>query len=199
MKIPALILLAFLGVNTSFAQKNSFSPANTKNNLKIGLNTSFVGDRFGFAVAWEFKVANKQSVQVELLPIFLKTNYDKTNGIGVALSYRKYLSKNREGLQGIYFSPMVKVSTLSETNSYRNSSYNTVYKTNHFNAALLFGRQWVYKSGFSLDINGGIGFYRFNDNNGYYYTQPFPNTNPVNPNINYGLSPNLNIKVGYAF
>jgi hypothetical protein len=197
MKLSVLALLAFFAVNTAVAQKNSFSPANTKNNLKLGLNTSFVGDRFGFAVAWEFKVANKQSVQIELLPIFLKNNYDKTNGIGVALSYRKYLSKNREGLQGIYFSPMVKVSSLSESYGYA-SSNNTVYKTNHFNAAILFGRQWVYKSGFSLDINGGIGYYRFNDNDRYYY-YPYPNTTPAVNNLNYGLSPNLNIKVGYAF
>jgi Protein of unknown function (DUF3575) len=192
MKLSALILLAFLGVNTSFAQKNSFSPANTKNNLKLGLNTSFVGDRFGFAVAWEFKVAKKQSIQVELLPIFFKRYNEKTNGIGVALSYRKYISQNKDGIQGIYFSPAIKISTLTESYG---SSRN--YKISHSNMSILFGKQWVYKSGFSLDINGGIGYFRFNENSDYY------NTYPTGPRpteyINYGITPNLNIKVGYAF
>ena len=194
MKLSAIFLFSCLMVGTAFAQKNSFSPANTKNNLKIGLNTSFVGDRFGFAVGWEFKVANKQSLQVELLPIFLKTNYEQVNGFGVALSYRKYISKNKEGLQGIYFSPAIKISSLKESYGY-NSSSNIPDKTNHLNVAFLFGRQWVYKSGFSLDINGGLGYYRFNENG----RNTYPSTRPVLDIINYGLSPNLNIKVGYAF
>lgn len=129
-----------------------------------------------------------------MLPIFLKTNYEQVNGFGVALSYRKYISKNKEGLQGIYFSPAIKISSLKESYGY-NSSSNIPDKTNHLNVAFLFGRQWVYKSGFSLDINGGLGYYRFNENG----RNTYPSTRPVLDIINYGLSPNLNIKVGYAF
>jgi hypothetical protein len=191
MKLSAFLFLAFFAVNTATAQK-TFNPANTKNNLKLGLNTSFNDDRFGLAVAWEFKVANRQSVQIELMPIFLRTNYDNTNGLGVALSYRKYISKTKEGLQGIYFSPALKISTLKE-NYY---SSRTPTTTNHLNAAILFGKQWVYKSGFSLDINGGFGYYRYNGYRYRYYYGGYP----TNYNdINYGISPNLNIKVGYAF
>jgi hypothetical protein len=193
MKLSVLTLLAFFAVNVAVAQKNSFSPANTKNNLKLGLNTSFVGDRFGFAVAWEFKVANKQSVQIELLPIFIKRYNEKTNGFGAALSYRKYISQNKDGIQGIYFSPAVKFSSLTE--SYGTS---TNYKISHSNVAILFGKQWVYKSGFSLDINGGIGYYRFNENRDYYNTYPIGIPRATDY-INYGITPNLNIKVGYAF
>jgi hypothetical protein len=191
MKLFAILFLAFFAVNIATAQKKSFNPADTKNNLKIGLNTSFNDDRFGFAVAWEFKVAKRQSLQIELMPIFLKTNYDKTNGLGVALSYRNYLSKNKEGLQGIYFSPAVKFSRLSESYGTNNTT-----TTNHFNAAILFGKQWVFKSGFSLDINGGFGFYRYNGYRYRYYYGGYPT---INDDINYGISPNLNIKVGYAF
>lgn len=196
MKLFSFFLLSFLSVSVAFAQKSNFNPANTKNNLKIGLNTGFVGDRFAFALGWEFKVANKQSLQIELLPIFLKTRDEQINGLGVALSYRKYISKNKEGLQGIYFSPAVKISSLKEKSYY---SYNRPNQVNHVNAALLFGRQWVYKSGFSLDINGGIGFYRFYDDYRYnYYTGGTPRPSSIN-DIYYGISPNLNIKIGYAF
>ncbi len=129
------------------------------------------------------------------MPIFLKTNYEKTNGLGVAVSYRKYLSKTKEGLQGIYISPAIKISTLKESYNY---SYSIPQKTNHLNVAVLFGKQWVYKSGFSLDINGGLGYYRFNETDRYYYQ--YPGYTPRSfDGINYGISPNLNIKVGYAF
>lgn len=190
MKLIILIFLALFTLNSSFAQKkSSFSPSETKNNLKIGLNTDFF-DPHPFAIAWEFKVANKQSMQIEFLPIFFKDNYSKTNGLAIALSYRKYISKNKEGLQGIYFSPMIKYGVLNE--SYGGS---TESKSNNLNIAFLFGKQWIFKSGFSLDLNGGVGYYNGKDNNRYGYN---PIGSPLTYN-SYGISPSLNIKIGYAF
>lgn len=190
MRRYKLLWITFFVANVTFAQKGGFNPANTKNNFKFGLNTGFVGDRFALGVGWEFKVANKQSLQIELMPIFLRDRYESRNGFGVALSYRKYVSKNKEGLQGIYFSPALKISSLKETGYY---TYSVPLKTNYFNASILFGKQWVYKSGFSLDINGGLGFYRGNENYKNYRNSYLAS------DIIYGISPNLNIKIGYAF
>ena len=184
-------------LNVAFAQKGGFSTANTKQNIKFGLNTNFY-DSYPFSLAWEFKVANRQSLQIDLLPIFFKNDYSSEKGLSLGLSYRKYISKNKEGLQGLYFSPFVNYKFSNSKDSY--SSSNTIYKDNTLNLGVLFGKQWVYKSGFSLDINGGIGYYIGNSSTVFSGANPYPGYNPSNYNRNnYGITPNLNIKVGYAF
>ena len=193
MRLLCTLLAALFIFNAANAQKkNPFSPADTKNNVKLGLNTNFT-DSYPFALSWEFKVANKQSLQIDVLPVFYKDNYSTENGLSLGLSYRKYISKNKEGLQGLYISPLVNYNFSNYSSDYNKTNDKTI------NFAFLFGNQWVYKSGFSLDINGGLGFYTNKSegtNNGYYY--PGYNPRPYSNN-NYGITPNLNIKIGYAF
>lgn len=195
LKSIALLFSFFIMLNMAFAQKSNFSPVNTKHNIKFGINTFFNEDEFVLGVSWEFKIANRQSIQLELSPKLYKDNYSKRNGIAFAASYRKYISKNKEGLQGIYLSPMIKYGVLNE--NYTGYGFRKSI-SNDFNAALLFGKQWVFKSGFSLDINGGVGL--FNSKYVSTNTDPYgiPRTYTTRDN-NYGITPNFNLKVGYAF
>jgi hypothetical protein len=212
LKCAVFAAIIFIS-SVTHAQK--FSPATYKNNVKIGLmNTYFEYDDFNFGVSWEFKVANKQSIQIGLSPKLSKDNYSQTGGLGMLVAYRKYISKNKEGLQGLYFSPNIKygVETYKNLDGYYDytNQQNPVYvnkvttdKTNNFNASFLFGKQWVYKSGFSMDISGGLGIFSSkyssdlpasaNYYSSYYYYRSNRNSS------NYGISPNLNLSVGYAF
>lgn len=205
MKLSLFFLTIFF-TSISFAQNGKKMSTTHTNIVKIGTNTFFEGDEFPFNVSWETKVANRQSLQITLAPRLYKNNYGNTSGLGLGLAYRKYISKGREGLQGLYFSPQVKYGVLKDKqvySDYISTGPNTPptiiektsnFKVNSLNVGILFGKQWVYKSGFSLDISGGIGFYNnkySGDNtNNFYYR---------NNENEYGISPTINIGVGYAF
>ena len=201
-----LFILSIFFTGISFAQNGKKMSTTHTNIIKIGTNTFFEGDEFPFNVSWETKVGNRKSIQISLSPRLNKNDFENTRGLALSLAYRKYISKGREGLQGLYFSPTVKYGVLDDKYRYTDYIYTSptapptiIEKTNNFkvnslNVGLLFGKQWVYKSGFSLDISGGIGFYnnkyKGDNSNNYYYR-----TNQSE----YGISPNLNISVGYAF
>ena len=201
-----LFILSIFFTSISFAQNGKKMNTTHTNIIKIGTNTFFEGDEFPFNVSWETKVGNRQSIQISLSPRLNKNDFENTRGLALSLAYRKYISKGREGLQGLYFSPTVKYGVLDDKYRYTDYIYTSptapptiiektsTYKMNSLNVGLLFGKQWVYKSGFSLDISGGIGFYnnkyKGDNSNNYYYR-----TNQSE----YGISPNLNISVGYAF
>ena len=202
----SLFFLSIFFAGISFAQNGKKMNTSHANIIKIGTNTFFEGDEFPFNVSWETKVANRQSLQISLSPRLYKNNYGNTSGLALGLAYRKYISKGREGLQGLYFSPQIKYGVLKDKQVYNDFIYtgpNTPptfvqktsnFKVNSLNVGLLFGKQWVYKSGFSLDISGGIGFYNNkyggNNTNNFYYR---------NNQSEYGITPNINIGVGYAF
>ena len=204
MKTSLFFLSLFL-TGISFAQNGKKMNTTHTNILKIGTNTFFEGDEFPFNIGWETKVGNRQSIQISLSPRLNKNDFENTRGLALSLAYRKYISKGREGLQGLYFSPTVKYGVLKHKYSYTTDVIYTgpttpptiIERTNNFkvnslNVGFLFGKQWVYKSGFSLDISGGIGYYsnKYDGNNFYLYR---------NNESEYGISPNLNISVGYAF
>ena len=202
----SLFFLSIFFISISFAQNGKKMNTTHTNILKIGTNTFFEGDEFPFNIGWETKVANRQSLQISLSPRLNKNDFENIGGLALGLAYKKYISKGREGLQGLYFSPAVKYGVLKGKQRYQDyiSTGPTTppviiektsdFKTNSLNVAFLFGKQWVYKSGFSLDISGGIGYYNNKyegDNNfNFYYRRN---------QTEYGITPNLNLSVGYAF
>ena len=202
----SLLFLSIFFTSILFAQNGKKMSTTHTNIVKIGTNTFFEGDEFPFNISWETKVASRQSLQISLSPRLNKNYNQNTSGLALSLAYRKYISKGREGLQGLYFSPMIKYGVLKDR--LRSTDYlytgpttppiitekTNNYKAKSLNVAFLFGKQWVYKSGFSLDISGGIGYYNNkydgdNANNYYYRTNQ----------SEYGITPNLNLSVGYAF
>ena len=202
----SLLFLSIFFTSILFAQNGKKMSTTHTNIIKIGTNTFFEGDEFPFNVSWETKVANRQSLQISLSPRLNKNDDQNTKGLALSLAYRKYISKGREGLQGLYFSPMIKYGVLKDR--LRSTDYlytgpttppiitekTNNYKAKSLNVGFLFGKQWVYKSGFSLDISGGIGYY----NNKYEGDNNF-SFHYRNNQTEYGITPNLNISVGYAF
>jgi hypothetical protein len=191
-----------------FAQQKKRTAANqsVSHNIKLGVNTFFDTDEFPFYINWEAKVGNSESIQIGILPRISKYNDDNTSGIGVSAAFRKYISKNRSGISGLFISPIIKVGFLNDKSSY--SSYNygsnppqyytavSSSKLRQYNVGFVFGHNWVFKSGFSFEASGGFG---------YYNTTEKSSSNSLNiGNYNYrykysGILPQVQINFGYAF
>jgi hypothetical protein len=198
--------------NTGSATRHAAVKSNDHSNaLKIGLNTFFDTDEFPFYINWETKVGPSESIQLGILPRFKKYNDEKTSGTGVSASYRRYISKNRSGIQGLFISPVVKAGFLSDDNTYTSYyytgnppqpqyySYSSQRKINQYNIALVFGHKWAYRSGFTFETSGGFGYYHtkehYTSNNtslgsGSVYTNNYTYS---------GILPQLQINFGYAF
>lgn len=198
--IPSVLLCVL-----SFAQSVKRQSATHSNIIKLGLNTFFETDEFPLYVNWETKVGNNESVQIGVLPRISKYNNDKTSGIGASVAFRKYISKNRPGIGGLFVSPVVKIGFLKDEYSYSSlypgnppqtyysSSTSTI---NQYNVGLVFGHNWVFKSGFSFETSGGFGYYNTREK----YSSNNSTSGSYNTNYNYsGILPQLQINFGYAF
>ena len=199
-----LITALFLYIS-SFAQSPKKQSVSHSNIVKLGMNTFFDTDEFPFYLNWETKVGKNESVQLGVLPRVTKFNDDNTTGVGVSAAFRKYLSKNHSGISGLFISPVVKAGFLNRSNSYTSyyggnppQWYSTsgISKTRQYNVAVVFGQNWVYKSGFSFEVSGGFGYYHTNEksyssnssSSAYSYKYKYS-----------GILPQLQINFGYAF
>ncbi len=85
-------------------------------------------------------------------------------GIGLGAQYRYYLENNKNAPRGFYISPGASAvfgsdnQTFSDGTSQKNNF-------NFFVARAVFGHQWVWEGGFSLDLNLGYAYRHFNYNN----------------------------------
>jgi hypothetical protein len=202
MKKIQTLLAAFLIISfTAFSQSTKRQSTDHTQIVKLGLNTFFDTDEFPFSISWEKKIGDNQSLQIGFLPRFRSYENDKTNGIGFNVAYRKYVSKNRTGINGLFISPIAKIGFLKEENSY---SYNvppqvisTKNTTNitQFSAGFVFGQNWVFKSGFSFEASGGIAYY----NSTNKYSNLNAGTQLNNTDKEAGLLPQVQISFGYAF
>ena len=190
MKSIILSILFLSLIKYCFAQEKA-ALHNEKNVIKAGLNTYFVEDPFVFNIALEHKIAVNKSLQLEVMPVFFKNKSVAKNGVGFAISYRNYLPKGNNDLSGIYISPMLKT-------GFVNIKYSTGFETKvtNINAAFLFGKQWFFENKLVLDFNGGIGFFKNYSTPEIIYLVVDKDKLSYNKS---SVSPNFNLKVGYAF
>ena len=188
-KIIVLVLYMSI-IQFCFAQKNT-NLVKTKSIIKIGLSTYLVEDQFVFGIVLEHKIATNKSLQLEVLPLFSKNRFATKNGIGFVFSYRNYLRKNSSNLSGIYISPLIKAGLV-------NIKYNSNFETKviNFNAAFLFGKQWIFENKLVLDLNGGLGFFKNYSTPEIIYFALDKDKLGFNKS---GISPNINLKIGYSF
>lgn len=200
MKKIQTLTAAFLIISfTSFSQSVNRQSNNHTQIIKLGLNTFFDTDEFPFSISWEKKIGKNESLQIGFLPRFRSSENFKTNGVGFNIAYRKYISKNREGINGLFISPIAKIGILKEENVYNNSNppISTKNTTNitQYSAGFVFGHNWVFKSGFSFEASGGVAYY--NSTNKFSGTGSGMQYN--NTDKESGLLPQLQISFGYAF
>ena len=198
--ITALLVFTF----TAFSQSPKRQSTDHSQILKLGVNTFFSPDEFPFSISWEKKIGTDQSFQIGFLPRVRSYNNEKNSGVGFNVAYRKYISKNRTGINGLFISPIAKIGFLKSENNYTNyyggnpPQVITVKNNSNitqFSAGFVFGQNWVYKSGFSFEVSAGMAYFNSNEKSS--------NTNVSTTfNNNYkesGIMPQLQFSIGYAF
>jgi len=202
MKKVQTLIAAFLIISfTSFAQSSNRQSNNHTQILKLGVNTFFDTDEFPFSISWEKKVGKNESLQIGFLPRFRSSDNDKINGVGFNIAYRKYISKNRTGINGLFISPIAKIGFLKDESSYSYGNppqvFTSKYSNNiaQFSAGFVFGHNWVFKSGFSFEASGGMAYYNStNKISNFNAGMQYNNTDKQS-----GILPQVQISFGYAF
>ncbi len=185
------ILLFAVSITVTAQRKNAMT--DHKNVIKINFNTD-LGDG-GIPLAWELRTKPRQSLQLGVAFTYYTDGDYKKSGIGFNPEYRFYLSKNKTGIAGIYAGPSVSVNFLKVRDYFYSNGGTTdlvTYNTSLFSIGGVFGHQWVWTSGFALDLNIGLGFRTSNISNrpSQYgsYQDDFE-----------GFVPKLGVAIGYAF
>lgn len=206
LSVCLLVSVMYVSGQRTATKRSSSKSSDHNNAVKLGVNTFFDTDEFPFNVAWETKVGTNQSIQIGLLPRVRTFNDDKLNGVGVNIAYRKYISKNKTGISGLFVSPVFKFGYLKDdTNFYTYGYtgnppvYQSVYRTNEattkqYSIGALFGHKWAYRSGFTFEASGGLGFY-YTRRSYAYDNNPYP----PDPMRQSGILPQLQLSFGYAF
>lgn len=212
LSVCLLCFFMYAAAQRTATKRTSSKSANHSNAVKLGVNTFFDTDEFPFNVAWETKVGNSESIQIGMLPRFTKYNDEKTSGLGVNLAFRKYISKNRSGIQGLFISPVVKAGFLKADDAYTSYyytgnppqpqfySYNSERKITQYNVGFVFGHKWAYRSGFTFEASGGMGYYNTKENYKTVSVNSGSSTSSVSNTLKYsGILPQLQLSFGYAF
>lgn len=178
-----LITLAIAALSApAFAQYKSQSDGERKNVVKINP----LGALFGNAsVAYERAVSEKASVQINGSFGGLSLGGVKYTNVGAGVDYKAYLGKDKAAPEGFYASPGVGFYSVKVKESGGSS-----VSGSGFIAKGVIGNQWIWNSGFTLDLFGGINYYaggKIKGSNGTEYTK-----------FN-GVLPALGVSIGYAF
>lgn len=139
-------------------------------------------------VSGEFKIGDNSSVIAGLGVAGYKIAGSKYSSFGGEAQYRYYFS---EALHGWYGG--AKVGYLAgkvKLEDYYNDG--TKYETNYgaLNLGVKGGYQWIFGSGFTLDLNLGAAYssFKYDDNSGNFSTLKGS-----------GILPNLGFALGFAF
>ncbi len=177
--VSALFMFAATTVN---AQKDS------DNSRKNVIKVNPLGLIFGAAsIGYERALTDKSSVVVA--PTFgaFKLGGFKYSSFGLGAEYRFYLSSTKTAPQGFYAAPGLGFTT----GKVKQDGVTSEAKFTSFGAKGVIGNQWIFSSGFTLDLNGGISYnsYKYTDNSGSAFSGLKAN----------GIFPALGFSLGYAF
>ncbi len=176
-----ILAVAIMATGTAaFAQKDEAKPNIVKVN-PLGLV-------FGAAtVAYERALSEKSSIV--LAPSFggYKLAGFKYSSYGFGGEYRFYLSNTKSAPAGFYAGPGVGFTT----GKIKVDGSSTEAKFTSFGGKAIIGNQWVWSSGFVLDLNGGIQYssYSYKDNENSIFTGLKAS----------GIFPALGFSLGYNF
>jgi len=140
MKNLVILLLVLGFAATSSAQDQSVA-APEKNVLKI--NTLALIIRTG-SVFYEREISDLTSAQLGIAYLNYKVDEARLEGFGLTPEFRFYIRKN--ALDGFYIGPYLRYNNFS----FDDGSSTGRYKA--FGGGVSFGRQWIFKKGFVIDL-----------------------------------------------
>jgi hypothetical protein len=142
MKKTLILLLLSLMAFPVFSQEQS-DVATEKNVLKLNTLSLFV---LTPSIFYERKISDMTSAQVGVGYMGYKVGDVRFTGLFLTPEFRIYPKKN--AIDGFYIAPYFRYMNLSvkSTTENRNASLSVL------GGGLLFGRQWITKSGFNMDL-----------------------------------------------
>jgi len=141
-KILAVLLVIVLAVPT-FAQEKTSNVSTEKNVLKINTFALILGTG---SIFYERKISDMTSLQMGVAYLGYKFSDTKFTGLILTPEFRIYPKNN--GIDGMYIAPYVRYQNFSVSNTTDNSKGSLSV----IGGGLLFGRQWITNSGFTMDL-----------------------------------------------
>ncbi len=141
MKKILLLTAMVVSCLTKLQAQDSNSGTDAKNTIKVNPLSLIL--RTG-SVFYEHKLAENSSFQMGVAFTGMKVGDVNFNGFALTPEYRFYPKKN--ALSGLYLAPYVKYQNYTLKADGSKGTYSS------FGGGLLLGRQWVYKSDFTLDL-----------------------------------------------
>lgn len=171
----SLLLIAAFFTTKTMAQE-------VKNTFKVNpLSALF---RTG-SLFYERAVSPQSTIQLGFAFTGLKLDETKFRGLALTPEYRYFIKKKAP--VGIYIAPFAKYQNYSITDAEDSGSYTS------FGGGLSLGRQWVYNSGFVLDMFFGPSF-----NSGTYTAESGSQQVDINGGID-GFGLRVGIALGFGF
>jgi hypothetical protein len=176
MKKFAIVFLLLLFTIKSFSQSDE------KFVIKINPLSALL--RTG-SLFIETKLDNSKSIQLGVAYMGLGIGDLKYSGIILTPEMRFYM--NERAISGGYIAPYFRFQRYSITDE--STSPNSEISYTSFGGGLLFGRQWVFESGFALDLFGGPSY-----NEGKF---KYESGNSQEDNFLFGMN-GMGIRIGVA-
>lgn len=169
----------------------AFSFANAQENIIKANPLSLLGGTD--LLSYEHKLGDNSSLLVGAGIGGFKIGDAEYSSMGAEFQYRYYFSEALKGFyaggQVGYSSGKVKLETLSfSTTGFASSTNETNFGS--FRLGAKGGYQWVWDSGFSLDLNVGMAY------NNFTYKNSDPSFSTLKAS---GVLPNFGFGIGYAF
>lgn len=124
---------------------SAWSQSEERNVIKANPLSALVGTG---SVFYEHKIDDKHSWQLGVAYLGLRIDNTHFSGLAITPEYRIYIKKR--ALSGVYVGPYLRYQSYTvKTSDNDKGNYTS------FGGGVLMGRQWVYKSGFVLDIFAG--------------------------------------------
>jgi hypothetical protein len=182
MKKTIVLFLLSVITFTSFAQ-NEITVATEKNVLKINTVALIIGTG---SVFYERKVTDLVSAQLGVGYLNYKIEDTKFSGLILTPECKFYIRKN--AIDGFYISPYLRYNQYKYTNSEDSGEG----KYTSMGGGVAFGRQWIFKKGFMMDL-----FF------GGHYTDGSVNitsgTEPTDVTKFEGFKTRVGFAIGFAF
>jgi len=158
--------------------------ANAQDRVNV-IKINPLGLLFGSANAsYERALTAKTALQINASITSLSVLSTKYSGFGLGADYKLYWSPSKDAPRGMYVAPGLSFSSITVDDGSGDKGTGSIFALKG-----VIGHQWVWNSGFSLDLNGGIAYYLNGDItvNGNSYSQ-FT-----------GIMPALGLSLGYAW
>lgn len=148
-----------------------------------------LGALFGSAnVAYERALNEGSSVVIAPSFGLLKSAGFKYTSFGIGAEYRFYFSKEKSAPMGFYAGPGAGFNFGEAKWDDSNNDNSNKTSFSGFNVKGIIGYQWIWSSGFTLDLNGGIQYLDFK----------FKDSDVTGTPIS-GVLPTIGFSLGYSF